>query len=238
MLAVEWSTGIEEAFTDVATFVPKLVGAGVVLLVGWIVARIVRRILLRVLGQVGLERAIARSGLPDTLGRPINGARTIAAVVFWIIMLSTLQVAMSVFGENPITTSIASLVAFLPRLLVAAAIVVIAGLVAEKVGRVVSSATQGRPEQRTLTTATRVAVYVVGGFMALDQLGVAEDIVDTLFQTLVLTVAGIAVVKFGVGGIWAARDRFWPGVYDRFAGDTVDVTDRSAPDGAREATRS
>ena len=54
---------------------------------------------------------------------------------------------------------------------------------------------------------------MIGVFAALDQIEVATDIVNTLFTTIVGALGFILVIKFGVGGIWAARDRFWPAVY-------------------------
>ena len=57
-----------------------------------------------------------------------------------------------------------------------------------------------------------------GGFAALDQLGVAREIVSTLFQAAVYTLGLTLVIKFGVGGVASARDRFWPKVYDRLEG--------------------
>ena len=53
---------------------------------------------------------------------------------------------------------------------------------------------------------------------------VAEDVVDTLFQALIGSLAFILVIKFGVGGIWAASDRFWPNVYDKFSSATADTS--------------
>ena len=237
---IQWETGIEEAFTDVATFVPKLLAAFAILFVGWIVARVIRGVVYGVLDRVGLDDIMNRSGIPDALGRPIDGAQLAATLLFYIVMLSVLKVASSAFGENAIGDSLDGLIAFLPRLVVALAIVVLAGLVAGKLGELVSNALEGRAEQRIMTTIASVAVWVVGGFAAVDHIGVAPDIVDTLFQTLVVSVAAIAVIKFGVGGIWAARDRFWPNVYDRISGPVdgsgdIDLTQEPAEDPRTEA---
>lgn len=233
---IQWETGIEEAFTDVATFVPKLAAALAILFVGWIIARFIRRVLNRVLDGVGMDDVINKSGLPEAMGRPVDGSRLVSTLLYYVIMLSVLKLSLSAFGENPIADSLDGLIAFLPKLIVAIAIVVIAGVVAGKVGELVENALRGRSEQRIITTIATTAVWVVGGFAAVDHLGVAPDIVDTLFQTLVVSVAAIAVIKFGVGGIWAARDRFWPNIYDRISGptDPVDVRD-GAEHGHRSA---
>ena len=68
--------------------------------------------------------------------------------------------------------------------------------------------------------AAFVGIWLIGGFAALDQLQVAKDVVDTLFETIVYSLGFIIVIKFGVGGIWAARDRFWPAVYDQVASES------------------
>ena len=70
----------------------------------------------------------------------------------------------------------------------------------------------------TLLKVIVAAIWVLGGMMAIDQLGFGADIIDQLWNALTTGLAAILVIKFGIGGIWAARDRFWPRVYDAVDG--------------------
>ncbi len=77
-----------------------------------------------------------------------------------------------------------------------------------------------------MTTVAVAAIWVIGGFAALDQLEFAADIVDQLFTAIIGSISLILILKFGIGGIWEARDRFWPAVYDRVTGT---VSEKSGP---------
>ena len=90
---------------------------------------------------------------------------------------------------------------------------IITGAVANAVRQLVAPAVAHLGAGELLKKTAFVAIWVIAGFAALDQLDAAGDVVDTLFQTTVYSLGLIVVIKFGVGGIWAARDRFWPAVY-------------------------
>ena len=70
----------------------------------------------------------------------------------------------------------------------------------------------------TLLKVLVASIWILGGMMAIDQLGFGADIIDQLWNALTTGLAAILVIKFGIGGIWAARDRFWPKVYDAVDG--------------------
>ena len=80
--------------------------------------------------------------------------------------------------------------------------------------------TARQPYSQFVTKASAAGIWLIGGFAALDQVQIARSVVDTLFRTIVASLGAILVIKFGVGGIWAARDRFWPRVYDAIGGTT------------------
>ena len=116
-------------------------------------------------------------------------------------------------GILPLTLN--DLLAFIPKVFVALIIIVLTGAVANAVKGFVSGALSHLSYGGFVTQGMTIAIWVIGGFAALDQIQIAEDIVDTLFTTVVASLGAIMVIKFGVGGIWAARDRFWPAVYDK-----------------------
>lgn len=228
MVAVEFGPGIEDAWSDVAEFVPKAFAALVVVVVGWLVARTLREIVARLLFRIGVDVRAENA----RLGSYINAlgsdslAGLLAAVVYWAVLLLTFQLAIGLFGESPVQDALDAMVGFLPRLFVAVLIVLVTGIVAGRVRSLVSVPLGGTPYARTVSGAASAAVWVIGLFAALDQLDVAPDIVDTLFQALVYTIALTVVIKFGVGGISAARERFWPRVYDRIESESQELAAR------------
>ena len=217
MLAIEWSTGIENAWSDIAEFVPKLIGALAVFIIGWIIAKIIRKVIVRVLNKAKVDTYVDKAGIGAPLARAgyPNSVDLIGKIIYFALMLLVIQLAVGVFGETAISELINDLIAFIPRLIIAIIIIVITGAVANGVREIMAPAVAHLSAGDLLKKAAFVGIWMIGAFAALDQLQVAKDVVDTLFQTVVYSLGFILVIKFGVGGIWAARDRFWPAVYDQ-----------------------
>lgn len=219
MLAVEWSRGIEDAWSDLAGFAPKVIAALVVFVVGWFIARLIRNLIERVLQKINFDQYVDKAGIGapvERAGYPDSG-KLLAKLLYYGMMIIVLQLTVSVFGDSAVNEAFDGLLAFIPKLFIALIIVVITGAVATTVRSLVGAAVSHLDAGPLMAKAAFVAIWVIGGFAAFDQLDVASDTVDTLFQTVAYSLGLILVIKFGVGGIWAARDRFWPAVYDSVA---------------------
>jgi flagellar biosynthesis protein FliQ len=219
MLAVEWSRGIEDAWSDLASFAPKVIAALVVFVVGWFIARVIRNLIERVLTKINFDQYVDKAGIGapvERAGYPDSG-KLLAKLLYYGMMIIVLQLTVSVFGDSAVNEAFDGLLAFIPKLFIALIIVVITGAVANTVRSLVGAAVSHLDAGPLMAKAAFVAIWVIGGFAAFDQLDVASDTVDTLFQTVAYSLGLILVIKFGVGGIWAARDRFWPAVYDSVA---------------------
>ncbi|MEM8922811.1 MAG: hypothetical protein AAGD35_04855 [Actinomycetota bacterium] len=217
----DWRGPIENTFELVTDFVPKLALFLLILLVGLFVARWIRRIVHKVLTRIRFDDYIDRSGIGGPLERAgfADSGKFVAQIIYYLVVLLVLQLAFNVFGDNPITDALEGLVDWLPSLIVAIALVIIGGLVANVVGDLVSGATAGQAYGSFVTTAARIGVWLFFGLAALDQIGIGQDVVDTLTTAIFASMSAILIIKFGVGGIWAARDRFWPNVYDSISGE-------------------
>ena len=215
---IEYREGIEEAWDDLVGFVPRLIAALVVLLVGWLIANFIRRLITKGLKGARFEQLIERSGLKTPLSRigVRDSSRLLATLIYWAVMLLVLQLAIDTFGESAIQDALDDLVGFLPDLFIAIIIVVVVGAIASRVASLVGEMLE---EQNYGTTVSRIAgtaIWVVGLFAALDQIRIADDVLNVLFIALVSTVGLTVAVMFGISGIQAARDRFWPAVFGRF----------------------
>ena len=216
--------GLTEAWTTFVRFIPQLFGAVVILLIGWIIARVVRTVVHRVLTAVKFDNLVDRSGIGIHLERAgyADSGALLAKIVYWFIMLIVIQAAVGALGIDSIKDLIDSFVAFLPRLVVALVLVVLTGAVANFVRDLVSSALTTASYGPLAARLASAAIWIIGLFAAVDQIGIATNIVNTLFTALSAALTLIFAIKFGVGGIASARDRFWPRVYDMFEADRVD----------------
>ncbi|PIE31400.1 MAG: hypothetical protein CSA55_05850 [Ilumatobacter coccineus] len=215
MLAIDWTGGIEEAWDDLVSAVPKILGALVILVVGWIIAKLIYKVLITVLHKVKFDDLMDRSGIGAPLERAgfADSGVLLAKLLYYGIMLLVLQLAIGVFGESAIKDSFDSLIAFIPKIFVALVIVVITGVIANAVRALIAPEGSQVASMKLMGTVAFVAIWIIGGFAALDQIDIAKNVVSTLFSTIMYSLGLILVIKFGVGGIWAARDHFWPKVY-------------------------
>ena len=223
---ISFSDSFQRTFDNLGDFLPKLVGAIAIFLIGWFIARTLRRLIHRGLTKMGVDNLVDRSGLGGYLERAgyADSGLLLARVIYVGLMLLVLQLTVDALDIQAITDVLDDIVAFIPRIFVALIIIFITGAVANFVKDFVSSFTQEQTWGNMATNAATGAIWLIGVFAALDQIQVAEDVVDTLFQALIGSLAFILVIKFGVGGIWAARDRFWPNVYDKFSSATANTS--------------
>ena len=213
-LAVDFQGGIENAWSNVATFLPKLAAALLILVVGYFVAKLISRILDRVLARVGFDRMVERGGLRQALARSkYDPSDILAKIVFWTVMLFVLQLAFGVFGSNPISDLLRGLIAYLPNIFVAILIVVIAAAIAKAATDLLSSLLSGMQGGQLLARGAGIAILVFAAFAALDQLQVAPRIVTGLWYAILAAVVGSVIVAVGGGGI-RTMQRYW----DRMAG--------------------
>jgi hypothetical protein len=209
ILAVDFQGGIENAWSNVATFVPKLAAALLILLVGYLVAKLISRILDRVLERVGFDRVVERGGLRQALARSkYDPSDILAKLVFWTIMLFVLQLAFGVFGSNPISDLLRGLIAYLPNVFVAILIIVVAAAVARAVTDLLSNLLSAMQGGQLLARGAGIAILVFAAFAALDQLQIAPRIVTGLWYAILAAVVGSVIVAVGGGGI-RTMQRYW-----------------------------
>ncbi len=241
MLAdISFSQSFQDMFDDLATFIPKLVAAIAIFLIGWFVARVIKRLIHTGLTKLGVDELVDRSGLGGPLERAgfADSALLLARVIYIGLMLIVLQLAIDVLDITAINDVLDDIIDFIPKIFVAIVIIFLTGAIARFVRELVGGITEGQSWGNLVTNAATGAIWVIGLFAALDQIEVAQDVVDTLFTALVGSLALILVIKFGVGGIWAARDRFWPAFYDKLTDVAGDRSPASASPGDPSEFRS
>lgn len=209
VLAVEWSQGIEDAWADIATFIPKLIGFLIILIIGYIVAKLIAKAAGAVLERVGFDRAVERGGVKKALSESkFDASDILAKVIFYALFLIVLQMAFGVFGDNPISDLLEGVIAYLPKVIAAILIVVIASAIAAAAREVIDASLGGLSYGTALANATGIAIIVVGIFAALDQLQIAPAIVTGLFYAVLAIIVGSTVIAIGGGGITPMRSRW------------------------------
>ena len=196
---------VTTALQNFIGFLPALVGAIIILVIGWIVAGLLAKLVEAGLKRVGFERAANSTGITSMIqrsGSSFTASAVVAEIVKWFIRLIAIQAAASVLGLDQISAIINAILLWLPNLVVAIAILVIGALIARFVSRLVQGSTgqMGFSNPELLGNIANYAILTFAVIAAIDQLGIAETVVNTLFIGAVATVALATGLAFGLGG--------------------------------------
>ena len=188
--------------------IPRIIGFALVLIVGWIISSLLARGMEALLHAVRFNDLARRSGFADfvqKMGVRDDASGVIASIVKWFVRLITLVVAFDMLGLPAVSSVLQQLLLWLPNLVVALVVLVIGGLAANALSRLVrgASAEAGFSNPDMLATVTRVAVWGFTIIVAVNQLGIAT----TLINTLLIGLVGAAALAFGLAFGLGGRDR-------------------------------
>jgi len=196
---------VTEALSNFLGFLPALIGAILVLVLGWLISGLLARLVERGLKSVGFEHAANQTGINGFISRAGSGwtaSVAVAEIVKWFIRLIAIQAAAQILGMDRVSEIINAILLWLPNLVVALLILVIGALIARFVaGAVRASAGEmglGNPE--LLAGIARYAIIAFAAVAAVDQLGIAETVVNTLFVMIVAALGLAFAISFGLGG--------------------------------------
>ncbi len=228
---------VKVAVLQIAGVLPPLLFAVIILGAGFIVARLVERLVDAFLERVQFDRSAARWGVTEAVertGTRLDPARVVAKLSFWIVMLIVILLAASALGVQNISDIFTNLVGYIPSVF-AAIIVIVLGLVLGEFVRVLILASAGAVEGvPTLAKVAKAMIIIISVFMALQQIGVAADIVSTAFTLIVGAVALAAALAFGLGntGLAGELTRRW---YEAGRGRRGTTRPARAPAGSAHA---
>ena len=206
---------VERGFTVFFAWLPALIGALVILVVGWFVAKAVSKLVWRGLQRAGLDRTL-KEGAGGSFVEKITSSpsRLVGTLAFWAIMLGTISLAVSVLGIEALTNFVAAIYAYLPNVLAAVAIFLVASAIAAAAAAFAARAMGGTALGKIVATAVPILVMTIATFMILDQLQIAENIVTITYAGLIGAVALGSALAFGLGGRDVAS-RMLEGAYEK-----------------------
>ncbi len=208
---MDFEEGLNSAWNDVASFVPKLAAFLLILLIGWLIAKALAKVTNGVLERVGFDNAVERGGVREALAKTsYDASDLVAKFVYYTLILVTLQIAFGVFGPNPVSELLTSIISWLPQAVIAIIIVVVAAAIANAVRDLVSSALSGLSYGRLLGNLAGGFILALGVIAALNQIGIATAVTTPILIAVLATVGGVAVVGVG-GGLVRPMQEVWQG---------------------------
>jgi mechanosensitive ion channel-like protein len=200
---------LKDMWRHVVAIAPKLALFIVILVIGWIVAKLIGKAVDKILERVGFDRAVERGGIRKALeGSRYDASTIVGKVVFYALLLFVLQFAFGVFGPNPVSGLLTGVIAFLPRLFVALIIIVVASAIAAAVRDILSNTLSGLSYGRPLATIASVFILGLGIIAALNQVGIALTVTLPVLIAILGTIGGILVVGVG-GGLIKPMQQRW-----------------------------
>ena len=198
-------TSLTAALSMFLAAIPRVIGFIVILVIGWLIAGLLAAAVAALLRAVRFNDLAQRSGLAGfvhSMGVRKDTAGVLADIVKWFIRLIVLVVAFDALGLPAVSSVLQQFLLWIPNLVVAVIVLVIAGLAANALGDLVRGATAqaGFDNPDLFSTITLVAVWGFGIVIAVNQIGVAQTLVNTLFMGLVGALALALGLAFGLGG--------------------------------------
>ena len=198
------AASFNQVVNDLVTALPAIIGAIVILLVGYVIAKVASGIVRRLLERAGADRAMATRGA-EVYGPRANRLQPSAIagmITFWVIMLVFLIAAANFLGWPQVSQLLNDFIGWLPNLIVAVIILIAAPVVGRLVrGAVESGSAQlGMSSGSTLGRAAEIAVIAFAVLIAINQVGIASDLVNILFIGVVAALAIAFGLAFGLGG--------------------------------------
>jgi hypothetical protein len=187
-----------------ATFLPTLIGILVILVVGWIIAAVLKNVVVKLLKTIQFDTASDKSGLADVLrkgGIKNTLSELIGGLIYWVVMLLVFMTALNALGMTVVASLLDKVILYIPNVIAAIFIVALGIFFASIIGSIIMTASMnaGIKQSKLLSQVTQIVIVVFAAIMALEQLNIATAILNTII-TILLGAIGLAVaLAIGLG---------------------------------------
>jgi hypothetical protein len=209
-MAFDWSVVLTESFQDlwsgVLSFAPNIIIALIIILLGWFIGILVGHVVNQIIVGVKLDSALKKAGVDDVLKKGeinLDSGAFVGGLVKWFVIIAFLVAAFDVLGLSSITVFLQDIVLeYIPRVIVAALILLFAGVLGDVVAKIVSSSSKAAGFRMVglLASLSKWSIWIFAILVALQQLGIAVQFISTLFMGTVGALAIALGLAFGLGG--------------------------------------
>jgi small-conductance mechanosensitive channel len=196
---------LQNALGTFLEYIPQLIGAIIILLIGYIVARILQAVVARLLQAIGFDRWMEHGGIKQFFDRAQTRetpATVLGKLIFWLVFIIAITMAADALGIRQISAVLGQLIAYIPSVIAAILILVLAALLANFLSGIVRGATGSD----LLSNIARYAIIIYAAFAAITELGIAVQLTAPTFLIILGAVALAAAIAFGFGAQGVARD--------------------------------
>lgn len=186
-------------------FIPKLIGALIVIIIGWFIAIAVGKLVTEILKRIKFDKIFERGIWKQALARAkwkVDPSGFIGGIVKWVLFITVLVAAIEILGFSQFAVFISKIAAWLPNVIVAAAIFVVAVIIADYLPKIIRAGAEGMrvSYSHLLEKIVKWAIWVFAILAILIQLGIAKELIMTLFTGFVAFLVIAGGLAFGLGG--------------------------------------
>lgn len=199
-----------QLLNEIFLYVPRVISAAIILLIGYFIARIVRDLLAKGLRLLHFDQIMDRAGVGRMLqaaGTRLDAAAVLATVVFWWVFLMFIENAVNALGLPTITAYLNAVLGYLPNVFAAILILIVGAWLANVVAEIVRGGASGAGLSTAglLASVARWGILLFAVLTALTELNVAQNMIFILFAGIVAMLAIAGGLAFGLGGVESAR---------------------------------
>lgn len=179
---------------------PGLLAAAAIMLAGYFLARLLQRWTDRTLERLHFKRLADAGGLTEAVGRMrLDPVRAVGKLVFWLTMLVAVLLASSALGLENVREMFGRMLSFIPTLISATVIIILGMIIGEFVRALIVASAGAVEGVVTVAKIIKGVMVMIAVFMALQQVGVSEEIVTSAFTLILGSIALAAGLAFGLG---------------------------------------
>jgi len=195
----------QQFLNEIAIALPKILGAILILLLGWIIARLLKRLFVKFLNLVRLNYVTEKSGVDKFLkdgGVKVNTVEVLGTLFYWIIMLIVIMATLNSLSLTAASELFHEIMLYIPNIIVAIAILIIGIYLARMISQIIKTSLTSMQDKTSnlISQITYVAIIVLTVFVTLGQLNIAPTIVSSAFQIIFGAICLSLALAFGLGG--------------------------------------
>lgn len=199
------TSSFQASWVAVIGFVPNIIGAIIVFIIGWIIAVGLGKLVKQVVDAIKVDQLLEKMGVKEVLEKAdlrLDSGAFVGALVRWFLIIVFLLAATEILRLPEVTGFLRDVLLYVPNIIIAVVIMLAAVLLANVLHRIVKAAVSaaGLSSADFLATLTRWAIFVFAFLAALIQLGIAPALINTLITGLVAMLAIAGGLAFGLGG--------------------------------------
>lgn len=204
-------TSLNQFWVQLINFVPKLLAVVVILFFGWIIAKLVRTAVKRILELIQFDKFAQKSGLEAFMNSGnvnVTLSGIISQVMYWLVIIMFVITGANTLGLNEVANLLHDLASYLPRIILAILVMIFGTLLARFINRLVFAWLHSIKFENALVVSTSVeyGIQILALFVALEQLGIGVQLIHSLFVIVFGAIFLALALAFGLGGReWAAK---------------------------------